>query len=202
MSKARTPKGQKTAKTPAAGKTAAGEKKRVDTRSASSGRAAQPAKRTKAKPNTTKKQSAKQENPKQKKKESKEQRVLIHGVVATDETGKMVFPKKFPFWARLKISKNRTTLVIDEEKEVYNKQKKRKEEGFVHREAIHPNKDGSNVKGYEKIEPNPDKTDNKPMYLKNPSKLPKALFKPHNKDLDMPEHLKEKYDKNNHKKDK
>lgn len=49
MSKARTPKGQKTAKTPAAGKTAAGEKKRAETRSTSSGRAAQPAKRTKGK---------------------------------------------------------------------------------------------------------------------------------------------------------
>ena len=29
---------------------------------------------------------------------------------------KGVFPDKFPFWARLKISKNRTTLVIDEDK--------------------------------------------------------------------------------------
>ena len=120
----------------------------------------------------------------------------------TNKTDKMVFPNEFPFWARLKISKNRTTLVIDEEKEVYNKQKKRKEEGFVHREAIHPNEDGSNVKRYEKIDPNPDRTDNKPMYLKNPSKLPKVLFKPHNKDLDMPVHLRERYNKNNHKNDK
>ena len=26
------------------------------------------------------------------------------------------FPKKFPFWARMKINKHRTSLVIDEEK--------------------------------------------------------------------------------------
>lgn len=45
---------------------------------------------------------------------------------------KTEFPKKFPFWARLKISKDRTTLVIDEE-EAYNKQNRRKEPGFVHR---------------------------------------------------------------------
>ena len=28
------------------------------------------------------------------------------------------FPTEFPFWARLRISKNRTTLVIDEEKKI------------------------------------------------------------------------------------
>ena len=111
---------------------------------------------------------------------------------------KKEFPKRFPFWARLKISKNRTTLVIDEE-DAYNKKKKRFEEGFVHREAIHPNSDGSNVKGYERVFPNPDKADKKPMYLKRPSKLPKRMFVPHNKNLDMPKHLKEKYDKNNRK---
>lgn len=204
----KTTKKQNNAKKPVAGKTATGTKKPVRAgKSATgankgSGRATQPAKRTTAKPNTPKKQPARQDKSKKKNKQPKEQRILVHGVVAVDETGKMVFPNKFPFWARLKISKNRTTLVIDEEKEVYNKQKKRKEEGFVHREAIHPNEDGSNVKGYEKIEPNPDKTDNKPMYLKNPSKLPKVLFKTHNKDLDMPEHLKERYDKNNRKNDK
>lgn len=108
------------------------------------------------------------------------------------------FPKKFPFWARLKISKERTTLVIDEE-DAYNKQKKKMEPGFVHREAIHENEKGDNVKGYEKIEPNPDSTDPKPMYLKGPSKKPQRLFKPHNKNLDMPKHLQERYDKNNHK---
>lgn len=106
------------------------------------------------------------------------------------------FPKKFPFWARLKISKKRTTLVIDEE-EAYNKKKKRMEPGFVHREAIHPNKDGSNVKGYEQIKPNPDPKDSKPMYLKRPTKLPQRLFEPHNKELNMPEALRLKYEKNN-----
>ena len=44
------------------------------------------------------------------------------------------------------------------------------ENGFVHREAIQPKGDGSNVKGYEKIEPNPDPTDKGPMYLKRPQK--------------------------------
>ena len=117
---------------------------------------------------------------------------------STPKKSPKTFPKKFPFWARLKISKKRTTLVIDEE-EAYNKKKKRMEAGFVHREAIHPNETGSNVKGYEKIEPNPDPNDKKPMYLKRPSKLPQRMFEPHNKDLNMPEHLKERYDKNNHK---
>ena len=115
---------------------------------------------------------------------------------ATNQKPKAEFPKRFPFWARLKICKNRTTLVIDEA-EAYNKQRDRMEPGFVHREAIHPNETGSNVKGYEEIKPNPDKTDAKPMYLKGPEKLPKVLFKPHNKDLDMPKHLKERYEKNN-----
>ena len=63
---------------------------------------------------------------------------------------KKSFPDKFPFWARLKISKNRTTLVIDET-DAYNKVKKRMEPGFLHREAIHPDETFSNVKGYEEI---------------------------------------------------
>ncbi len=103
------------------------------------------------------------------------------------------FPEKFPFWARLKINKHRTALVIDEEK-VVNKKTKELEDGFVHREATHT----ENSK-YEKIFPNPDKADPKPMFLKDPEKKPKRLFQPHNKDLDMPEELRERYDKNNHK---
>lgn len=103
------------------------------------------------------------------------------------------FPKEFPFWARLKISKNRTTLVIDEDK-VLNKKTKKYEDGFVHRESIHTEK-----KDYEKIYPNPDKSDPKPMYLKRPTKLPKQLFKVHEKNLSMPKHLKERYFKNNKK---
>lgn len=59
-----------------------------------------------------------------------------------------VFPSKFPFWARLKIAKNRTTLVIDED-EVFDKVKRKNVEGFVHREATHSYK-----KEYEKVYPN------------------------------------------------
>ena len=103
------------------------------------------------------------------------------------------FPSEFPFWARLKISKNRTTLVIDEEK-VINKKSKKIEEIFIHREAT-----SQCHKGYEKIFPNPDKTKKEAMYLKSPRKIPKYLVKPHNKTLLMPKHLKDKYIKNNYK---
>ncbi len=105
-------------------------------------------------------------------------------------------PTKFPFWARLKISKRRTTLVIDEDKAM-DKQKHKLVDGYVHREATH-----TNNKDYEEIKPNPDPTDSRSMYLKRPQKLPKRLFEPHNKDLNMPEHLQQLYDKNNHKNDK
>lgn len=180
-----------TAKKPIVGKTTTGKntgsgagKTATDNKS-SSRRAQQPAKGTKKTP-------AKQEQSKPKQ-QPKEQRVLVHGVVAVDENGKPVFPNKFPFWARLKISKNRTTLVIDET-QITDKKTKKPEEAFVHREATHRKK-----KGLEEIKPNPDKTDKDPMYLKSPSKLPKRLFKPHNKELDVPEHLRERYDKNNKK---
>ena len=103
------------------------------------------------------------------------------------------FPNEFPFWARLKIGKKRTTLVIDEEK-VINKKTKKIEDGFVDREAIH-----SFRKDYERIYPNPDTSDKEPMYLKRPTKKPKRLFEPHNKNLVMPDFLKERYSKNNKK---
>lgn len=103
------------------------------------------------------------------------------------------FPTIFPFWARMKIGKNRTTLVIDEEKYLDRKTKKI-EDGFVNREATHSYK-----KDYEEIKPNPDVSDKRPMYLKRPTKKPKRLFEPHNKKLNMPKHLKDRYDKNNHK---
>ena len=35
------------------------------------------------------------------------------------------------------------------------------------------------------------------MYLKSPRKLPKKMFKTHNKKLDMPKDLKDRYNKNN-----
>ena len=57
--------------------------------------------------------------------------------------------------------------------------------------------EGINQKDYEEISPNPDPNDSEPMYLKRPSKLPKTLFNPHNKQLNMPKHLKERYSKNN-----
>ncbi len=103
------------------------------------------------------------------------------------------FPDEFPFWARLKISKNRTTLVIDETS-VKNKKTGKTVEGFVHREAT-----SQYHKGYEEIKPNPDKDKIDPMYLKSPRKIPKTLVKPHNKQLDIPDFLKERY-KNNNKK--
>lgn len=109
------------------------------------------------------------------------------------KSNKNEFPDEFPFWARLKIDKNRITLVIDEDK-AYNKKKKRYEDGYVHRESTH-----SERKGFEKLYPNPDSNDPNPMYLKSPKKTPKSMFKTNNKNLSMPRHLKEKYSRNNKK---
>lgn len=121
-------------------------------------------------------------------------------IKATDS--KKQFPDKFPFWARFKPNKNRTTLVIDEE-QVKRKNSDKVDDCFVHREAIHCNEDNKYVLSgdYEKVEPNPDNDDNTPMYLKRPHKHPKRMFAPHNKNLTMPEDLRERYDKNNHKND-
>ena len=107
------------------------------------------------------------------------------------DNSKNEFPSKFPFWARLRINKNRTTLVIDEEV-VKNKKTKKYEDGFVHREST-----SKYHKGFEEIKPNPDRTKKNPMYLKSPRKISKKLVKPHNKKLDMPKHLKDRYSKNN-----
>lgn len=106
-----------------------------------------------------------------------------------------LFPFKFPFWARFKPNKGRTTLVIDEEQD--NKSNIQ----FVHREAIHCTEDNRYVLSgdYEKIYPNPDKTDKNPMYLKRPHKHSISVFEPHNKNLEMPEDLRQRYDKNNYK---
>ena len=117
----------------------------------------------------------------------------LHRIVIKKETQKTEFPNEYPFWARFKKNKNRTTLIIDEDVKV-NKAGNAVEL-FVHREATHTQKQGD----YEKIFPNPDTDDKEPMYLKRPKKKPKKLFKPHNKKLNMPEHLKEKYSKNNKK---
>ena len=103
------------------------------------------------------------------------------------------FPMEFPFWARMKISKNRTTLIIDDEPK-YNKNSKKFSNNFVHREATHTYK-----KDYEEIIPNPNPDDLRSMYLKRPSKMDQKMFKPHNKQMNIPQHLKERYRKNNKK---
>ena len=108
------------------------------------------------------------------------------------------FPDKFPFWARFKPNKNRTTLVIDEE-QVKRKNSDMVDDCFVHREAIHCDDDNKYVMSgdYEKVFPNPDTSDTSPMYLKRPHKHPKRMFAPHNKNLTMPEDLRQRYAKNN-----
>ena len=103
------------------------------------------------------------------------------------------FPKKFPFWARLKIGKNRPTLVIDKDK-IIDKVSKKVEDAFVNREVTHTYK-----KEYLEIKPNPDSKDPNPMYLRRPTKMPKRLFKPNNRNIDMPQILIDMYDKNNKK---
>lgn len=104
------------------------------------------------------------------------------------------FPKKFPFWGRLKISKNRTTLVIDEEM-IIDKKTKKLVDGFVHREAT-----SEYHRGFEEISPNPDKDKRpNPMYLKSPRKIAKRMIKTHNKKLEMPQFLIDRYDINNKK---
>ncbi len=90
------------------------------------------------------------------------------------------------------MKKKPTTLVVDKTL-VRNKRKKTVEDGFVYRQATHTQKKGD----YEEIRPNPDRSDSNPMYLKRPDKKPQRLFEPHNKDLDMPQHLIARYDKNN-----
>lgn len=72
--------------------------------------------------------------------------------------------------ARLKIGKNRTTLVIDETKKIF-KTNGREQEFYIHREVTHINN-----KNNEKIYPNPDEKDKKTMFLKLPRALPKRLF--------------------------
>ena len=104
------------------------------------------------------------------------------------------FPDYFPFWARLKIDKNRTTLVIDEIKDI-DKKTGKVEDLFVHREATH-------TKGHvEEINPNPDKNDIKLMYLLSPRVHLKYLFVTNDKNLDIPEKLRLRYEINNQKED-
>ena len=87
-------------------------------------------------------------------------------------------------------------MVIDD-KPTYDKKSKKISNNFVHREATHP-KPGKKT-SFEEIKPNLDRTDSRPMLLKSPRKMNQIMFKPHNKKLDMPEHLRERYKKNNRK---
>ncbi len=108
---------------------------------------------------------------------------------------------RFPFWARLRMEKWRTTLVIDEEKSLNNKTNK-VEDQFVHREATSPSGNEKRDNKYERIRPNPDKDKAKKgedMLLKSPRKRAKHMFELHNKEMEMPKQLKDRYDKNNFK---
>ena len=58
---------------------------------------------------------------------------------------KKEMPTKFPFWARFKKNKNRTTLIIDEEL-VKRKNSDKYDDCYVHRESIHTYK-----KDYEEV---------------------------------------------------
>ena len=118
------------------------------------------------------------------KKKNEERKVKV---IILDDDG---FPSDYPFWARLKIDKNRTTLIIDRDL-VKDKNKEVLVPGFIHREATSKFK-----KDREKIYPNPDKTKKNPMYLKSPRSIPKSLIRKHNKNLEIPEYLKERYSKN------
>ena len=100
---------------------------------------------------------------------------------------------KFPFWARLKKNKNRVVLIIDEDL-AFDKKKKKYVSGFVNREATHSYK-----KGFEKVYPNPNPKDSRPMYLKKPNKKAKYEFAPIGTKLNMPKILADRYAKNNKK---
>ena len=111
----------------------------------------------------------------------------------TDVVEVEIKTQRFPFWARLRIGKNRPTLIIDET-DIVDRKKQTPERGFVHREATHTQK-----RDYEEITPNPNPNDPKPMYLKRPDKKPKRLFSPMDKQWPIPENLQKRYEKNNNK---
>lgn len=142
-------------------------------------------KRTTAKKTAQKK--SKQKPTAKKTVEKKQKNVPILLIVKNEK-------QLFPFWGILKVGKNRPTLVIDETAEAYDKQKKKKVDGFVHREAT--SQEGKNR---EKVFPNPDPKRTEPMYLKRPSKIPKRLIAPNSNNLSMPDELRKRYEKNNKK---
>lgn len=109
---------------------------------------------------------------------------------------KQSIPDRFPWWGRMKIAKQRPTLVIDKDK-VRNKKNGKVVDAYVHREVTHSFK-----KQYEKVDPNPDRTDPRPMYLKNPRKVPMGMIRPDNKNWEILRNLRERYAKNNKKGEK
>lgn len=143
---------------------------------------------------STNKKTVGHKRPTSKKKDTKS--TIKKDVGKSPKTHRDKFPKKFPFWARLRIGKRRPTLVIDEE-DILDKKEHKIVPGFVDRESIHAYK-----KGRMKLSPNPDKNDPNPMYLKSPRKKPQELFTPMTKKLDMPKELIDMYDKNNYKQKK
>ena len=111
----------------------------------------------------------------------------------TDVVEVEIKTQRFPFWAKLKMGGKHPTLVIDEA-EAMDKSKQRLVPGFVHREVTH-----TKNKNHEEIIPNPDPTDPDPMYLKRPDKKPKRLFTALGKNWEIPQHLQQRYEKNNNK---
>lgn len=164
-----------------------------------------PIKSNKSVHKSTKSKSAQNKPKLSKKKEGAIHRLIVVLGLVRDKKKENVTRKnmdlkkehpRFPFWARFlgDKKKHRTTLVIDEEMTT-DKVSKQLVEGYVHREVISKYKGGR-----EEIKPNPDKDKRpNPMYLKRATKAPKAQFIPHNKNLEMPKQLKDKYDKNNYK---
>lgn len=132
-------------------------------------------------------------------KEFQGQIIQVNAGTKLPETVEEEEKTKFPFWGKVKFKKERPTLVIDEEDNVFDKKKNKNISMFVHREVKHSNEDGSNVKGLEQIVPNPNKNDKRAMYLKRPSKIAKKMIVPLGSNWSIPDHLVEKYSKNNKK---
>lgn len=111
----------------------------------------------------------------------------------TDVVEVEIKTQRFPFWAKLKIG-GHPTLVIDEDMARDKQKNNILVPGFVHRESTHSEELAS-----ETIFPNPDPTDPDPMYLKRPVKKPKRLFTALGKNWKIPQHLQQRYEKNNNK---
>ncbi len=106
----------------------------------------------------------------------------------------IVLRGKYPFWAKMVIGGDHPSLIIDSCIAKDKRKNNKLVPGFLYRESTH-----SNGNGYEKIYPNPDPTDFRPMYLKRPQKKPKTLFVAWKKKMNMPQGLIDRYNKNNRK---